>query len=186
MKNPFEKAFIESVVMEEIASVMMVEADEVSVDASIVEGLGADSLDYVEINANLEKRLGMSFPKKSVLEHAEEITGDNARFQDEGYLTAEGVSILENSLWGYTGLKVGQTQRDIYNATAVRNVINFCHRIFDFLPDACPECGGHSAVVSPKNKVVCESCSAPLRPLSGDDAAIARLGESLEATVEAC
>ena len=68
-------------VKEMLANQLNVEADKISKDSKIVEDLGADSLDMIEMLMALEEEFGLSIPD----DKAENLktVGDVANFIDE-------------------------------------------------------------------------------------------------------
>jgi len=171
MNNPFTQKEILVIVTAVLADVLGVEANEIAEGNAIANDLGADSLDFVEMNATLEKRLNLSLAKKGALEHANKMSGQPDLFySNKSGLTSDGVALLEGSLSHYTQLKDGMKMYDIFNLSTVQNVANFCHAIFNYLPTVCPECGHAEARLSVTGKAVCSACSAVLRPLHGDEA----------------
>lgn len=171
MKNPFTPSEIQIAVTSVLSGVLGIKQDEIDGNSAIVDDLGADSLDFVELNSSLEKKLNLSLPKKGTLYQAGKINGQPEQFYDNKRgLTEDGLALLENSLSKYKQLAVGMTMHDIFNATTVNNLANLCHGLLNFLPAVCPECGHGEAKVSAAGKVVCAACSVALRPLHGDDA----------------
>jgi acyl carrier protein len=171
VKNPFTIDEMKIIVVNVLAQVLGLSSDEIDENHALVDDLDVDSLDFVEINATLEKLLNISFDKKGVLEHAGKISGRPDLFYSaKGGLTDEGVNLLKNSLSKFTQLRPGMTTHDVFNKTTVLNLANFCHGLFDHLPETCPQCSGEEAVRQPAGKVVCANCNAPLLPLSGEAA----------------
>jgi acyl carrier protein len=180
MNNPYTAADMHTIVNGVLAGVLGVDKADIRVDSAIVDDFGADSLDFVEFNTTLEKKLNMSMPKKGPLSQAGKATGTPELFYSgRTGLTPEGVDLLKNSLSQYTQLKTGMTVHDVFNQTTVGNISSLCLNLFNHLPDACPECGHGEAVVSAAGKVVCGSCSASLRPLQGDEADERHIGQYL-------
>lgn len=170
MKNPFPKDRLLAVVKDTLSRVLGIPPEEIDAQSELVGDLGAESLDFVELNALLERGLNFTLPTRSVLDHAGRATGHPEHFHGPRTgLTAAGVDLLAASPYGYRGLVEGASMYDIFNASTVQNLANVCHAIFDHLPDSCPDCGGHEAQASPTAKVACSACGALLKPLRGDD-----------------
>ena len=171
MKNPYIQNEVLAVVTNILAGILGVEQDEITAESKIVDDLGADSLDYIELNTNLEKQLNLSLPKKGTLVQADKISATPELFySNKSGLTDKGLALLENSLSGYKQLAVGMTLYDIFNLTTVNNLANLCHGLFNHLPETCPECGHNAAKISAARKVICERCSVALRPVEGNEA----------------
>ncbi len=182
MVNPYTPESIEIVVrgiLEEVLGQGGIDRD-----AAIVDDLGADSLDFVELNTAVEKRLGITLPKRSALEHGKRLVGGTEQFYGlRTGLTADGVYLLANSFFRYQGLKPGMSGPAIFNQTTLGNMVNLVHALFEFLPETCPDCGHGEAKVAPTGKVICGACSAVLRPMEGDEAHALHLGTLLNTPV---
>jgi acyl carrier protein len=183
MNNPLELEQVTLSVREILAQLLVLDLDEIAADNSIVEDLGADSLDIVDLSFQLGRQYGCSLPKVSVLDHTVAVCGDASEFLDAGRLTETGVDLLERSLSAYAPgqLKAGMQPADVFAATTVRNWARQCHSLFDHLPDNCPQCGAQEARVNDRQQVVCTGCSARLVPLDGDSVS-RRLVEQFIAT----
>ncbi len=170
MNNPFPKDRLFAIVKETLSRVLGLPPDEIDAQSELVGDLGAESLDFVELNALLERGLNFTLPTRSVLDHAGRATGHPERFHGARTgLTAAGVALLAASPYRYRGLAEGATMYDIFNTSTVENLANICHAIFDHLPGSCPDCGGHEAQAAPAGKVTCAACGTPLKPLRGDE-----------------
>lgn len=181
MNNPFAYSEILAIVTDVLANVLGISKDEITEDSAIANDLGADSLDFIDMNATLEKRLNLSLAKKGALEHAGKISGQPELFyNNKTGLTNEGVALLNRSLSQYTQVQAGMTVHDIFHVATVKNIASFCHGLFNYLPNACPECGHQEAKVSTAGKVVCGACSVTLRPSHGDEAEALNITRYLE------
>lgn len=172
MKNPMTHEYFLTEITQMLADVLGLEPDEIAPESEMVNDLGAESLDFVEFNANLEKRFNFALPKKGALLQAGKISGSPELFYSaKTGLTPDGVELLKHSLSHYTHLKAGVTISTIFNSTRVVNIASLCHSIFThYLPGSCPDCGHTHARLSPQGKLVCDQCSTPVRPLHGDEA----------------
>ncbi len=180
MQNPYSKSQILSTVKDTLARVLGIPVEEIQDDSSMVNDLGAESLDFVELNAILEKTLKLTLPAKSVLDHAAKISGQADRFYTpKGGLTEAGCSLLLHSPYRYRQLRPGMGEYEIFNASAVENVANICHEILEHLPASCPDCGHEQAAVSSAGRPICAACNAALRPAHGDEVLALRVSEYL-------
>lgn len=170
MNNPLELDAVLASTREILAQLLVLDVEDIDADNSVVEDLSADSLDIVDLSFQLGRLYGCTLPKISVLDHALAICGDLQAFVDHNGLTAAGKALLENSLSAYAPeqLSVGMKPADVFAATTVRNWAQQCRNIFNYLPDACPACGGSHALVK-NQQVVCSACSARLTAPDGDE-----------------
>lgn len=181
MSNPMTKDYLYSEIAQLLADVMGMEKEEIEADQELVNDLGAESLDFVEFNADLEKRFNITLPKKTSLQIAGKITGNPERFYSaENGLTADGVDLLKNSLSEYTHLKVGMTTFDIFSASRLENIVSLCFNLFEqHAPNQCSDCGATTFTLSPKGKLACESCHSIAKTISGTEAEEATLRKYL-------
>ncbi|WP_238066113.1 acyl carrier protein [Pseudomonas shirazica] len=170
MNNPLELDSVISSTQEILAQLLVLDRVDVAEHSSIVDDLGADSLDIVDLSFQLGRQYGCTLPKTSVLDHAVAVFGDATRFVEKGRITQDGVALLEQSLSAYAPgqLHAGMQPGDVFSATTVRNWAQQCHNVFNYLPETCPECGAVHAQLNERKQVVCSGCSARLTPLDGD------------------
>jgi len=170
MNRPFDRDRVVVIVRETLSRVLGVPVEEIEEHSRLVEDLGAESLDFVELNVTLEKTFGLALPAQGVLSHAGRAAGDAERFHHPRTgLTDEGAALLAASPYRYAGLRAGLSTYDIFNASTVANLANICHEILGHLPAACPDCGACAAVVGPSGRPACEACGATLKPQRGDE-----------------
>ncbi|PWB35346.1 acyl carrier protein [Pseudomonas sp. SDI] len=187
MNNPLELEQVVLSVRDILAQLLVLDADEISADSAIVEELGADSLDIVDLSFQLGRQYACSLPKTSVLDHTVAVCGDAEAFLQAGRLTDDGVELLQQSLSAYAPgqLKAGMQPADVFAATTVRNWALQCHNLFNHLPAQCPECAGEQARLNDRQQVVCVGCSARLTPLDGDSVSRALVEQFVAARVAA-
>lgn len=181
LKNPYSEAKMLTLVTEALADVLGCPLDELDPDASIGDDLGAESLDFVEMRYNLEKRLGIVLPQKSVLDHLARLASDEPAVAD-GRLTEFGAHALRESLFGYSAslAREGARLHEIMQGATLRNWARLCLGIVGGLPASCPDCGHVQATIAPSGKPACAGCGTILRPWTGDDAMSASTEEWLE------
>lgn len=116
-----------------VASVLECELDEVNLESKIVDELGADSLDVVDLSFSLGKKLAIKMPQKSVITHAEEIIGSLSELVEDGMLTALGAQILQQSPNAYTedDAYEGLSIMDVFTDTKVIHWVNLCDAILN-------------------------------------------------------
>ena len=171
MNNPLDLEHVVASTREILAQLLVMDANDIEENSSIVEDLGADSLDIVDLSFQLGRQYGCTLPKTSVLDHALTVCGDASEFLANGRITESGKRLLEQSLSAYTPdqLKAGMQPAQVFAATTVRNWANQCRNLFNYLPATCPDCNAHQAVLNERQQVVCGACSARLVPADGDE-----------------
>ncbi len=106
-----------------------VERDDLAMDKTLLDDLGADSLDLLDLVFNLEQAFGITIPRGEFERRARTILGD-APFEENGVITDAGVEALrigmpEAASRIHTGMRTHQlpmlfTVQSFYNMVAER------------------------------------------------------------------
>lgn len=84
-------------VREIIADVLVIDADEVSLNSRLITDLGAESIDFLDLVFQLEKEFKIKIPRGQLEKNARgELAEDE--FEKGGSLTAAGLDALKNYL----------------------------------------------------------------------------------------
>ncbi|MDF1678099.1 MAG: acyl carrier protein [Legionellaceae bacterium] len=81
-------------VREIIADVLVIEEDEVSLNARLIADLGAESIDFLDLVFQLEKEFSVKIPRGQLEKNARGDLSD-AEFEQGGVLTEKGVQALK-------------------------------------------------------------------------------------------
>lgn len=122
-----------STLMEIIAQILEFEMDELTLDASLIDDLNAESLDLVDISFSLGKKLGIRLPTKTALIMAEDIFPESIKLSERGRLTELGARFLQEGPNKYSSsvAKEGASVDQIIGSTTVENWYNLCQFIAD-------------------------------------------------------
>ena len=82
-------------VQETLVDALGVDDDEVTEEATLVDDLGAESIDFLDIVFRLEKNFGIKIPRGELF--PENLAAD-ASFVDDGKVTAEGIATLKEKM----------------------------------------------------------------------------------------
>ena len=82
-------------VQETLVDALGVDDDEVLEGATLVDDLGAESIDFLDIVFRLEKNFGIKIPRGELF--PENLAAD-ASFVDDGKVTAEGIATLKEKM----------------------------------------------------------------------------------------
>jgi len=97
--------------------------EEIQPEHSLVNDLGADSLDFVEIIYLIESNFGVVLKVNEIVSGTITINPDDL-FTD-GLLTEEGASLIQKSLPETRGrFRAGLTKKDIFSLLTVRDMVN--------------------------------------------------------------
>ena len=80
-----------------IADALGVDAEEVKLDVPLIEGLDAESIDFLDLVFRLERAFGVKIPRGQIVEHAR---GDlsETEFEQKGLVTEVGLKRLREFL----------------------------------------------------------------------------------------
>ncbi len=170
MNNPYQEYQIFDLIKETLVQVLGCNANDVTPDAALVNDLNADSLDFIEFRHILEKRLEITLPQKSVLDHLSNALGSSQHVYENGRITPLAATVLHQSFFHYDAQHVhaGMLPYEIMQVTTIRNWTACCYSLFNYLPDVCPHCQAIETTQSPLGKVICSHCCATIKPQTGD------------------
>jgi acyl carrier protein len=153
-----------------VVETLRLDEDTVQPESSCVADLGAESLDFLDINYQVEQIFGIKMARHFFLEHAEEIYGEGETIDDHGKVTERGLALLRLRYGSAAGLE-GATGLDIDGVPAlitVRAIADAVTDILSSLPDRCP-CGAAKYTSDDGTHVICGSCGEPARYDDGDE-----------------
>ena len=104
-----------------VAEALFLSTDEVQLDMSLMNDLGAESIDFLDILFRLEKEFGVNLPKNEIERRAKGTLADGA-FAVDGQLTKEALVSLETLMpeVNRNALRPGLHVRDIPSLFSVR------------------------------------------------------------------
>ncbi len=140
-------------------------------DSSFVNDLGAESLDFLDINYRVEQTFGIKTARHFFLEHVEELFGEGSAIDEEGRLTEKAIVLLksrypEDKLPDLSnGIGVDEVPQLITIGSMTEAILGS----LDTLPEACPACSAKAWKTEDGTHVVCGACGAPAKYVHGDD-----------------
>ena len=167
MQNPPTLSALESRVREIFVETLRPD-EEVRTDRSLIEDLGFDSLDIIELSFALEEGFGFEFSSRNAIEELDRRVGDN-RILAEGCLTALGRSIVIERMPELAAVSLPEELRPAA-LPAHFTLQTFTRILYDFYlhaPDVCPET--LETTVVDDFLIVSETSRQPVHVPSGDD-----------------
>lgn len=153
-----------------IGESLRIDPASIAADSSLIQDLGAESLDFLDINYRLEQAFGIRMARHFVLEHVEELFGEGAAIDDQGHLTERGAQLLKIRLVDHQDvLKAGM---ELDQATALITVESMSRGIMDVLnslPESCPHCGGARWKSDDGARIGCGACGKDAVFRNGDE-----------------
>ena len=116
-------------VVEAFCEALGLDDDEVERTSLVIDDLGAESLDFLDIAFRLERAFGIKIPRGQIQKAAEEQAGE--AFEVEGKLTASGAAALRDALPEAPADKVvaGFPVRDIPRLFTVQTFLNLVQKL---------------------------------------------------------
>ncbi len=153
-----------------VADSLRLDEADVRPENSCVLDLGAESLDFLDINYQIEQVFGIKMARSFFLEHAEELFGEGTTIDDGGRVTDRGAALLRLR-YGTTAIPAERNALDIDEVPALITVQAIADAVADILaslPDRCA-CGVADWVCDDGTHVVCRACDNPARYEDGDE-----------------
>jgi len=170
VREKIPKELILAKVKQSIVSALGIEEDEFTMDASLIDDLGAESLDFLDIAFRLEREFGIKIPKRNILERATEQYGEDL-FVKEGVLTKDGAALLRTAMpeADAARIKEGLTEEDVGSLFTPRTWVRLVETILQETPERCSNCGSDSITIQDQTKFICQDCKERVYPPPGEE-----------------
>jgi len=116
------------------AEALGLDDDEVELDSLVIEDLGAESLDFLDIAFRLEEAFGIKIPRGDIQRQAEEeATGSEEPFEVDGVLTEAGLAKLREAMPEIPAdrFRVGLNVREIPTLFTVETFLNLVVKLLE-------------------------------------------------------
>jgi acyl carrier protein len=154
------------------AIVETLRSDENSIkpESSLINDLGAESLDFLDINYRLEQAFGIKMARHFVLEHVEDMFGEGSAINEDGQLTEKAIELLKARLGeDLAGLKPGTDMDEVPNYITAQSIARGVMDVLDSLPEKCSNCGNSTWKSDDGVRIKCGSCGEGAAFTNGDD-----------------
>lgn len=152
-----------------IVEALGVEEEEVKPDASLIDDLGAESLDFLDIGFRLDKEFGIRSSRSSIFAKATQMFGEDV-VQKEGALTEIGAQLLKERMPEIepSKIKEGLSLAEIPRFFTVETMVRTTKELLSHIPSECPGCG--SASLLKEGAILkCNDCQKEIAVPSGDE-----------------
>jgi acyl carrier protein len=163
-----EQTVLEAV-QKNIAETLRIQVADVSPEKSLISDLGAESLDFLDMNYRMEQTFGIRTARHFVIEHMEELFGEGAAIDENGRLTEKAVQLLRLRLGDHENLRSGMELEEVPSLVTVRSVATAIMDILDTLPGQCTHCGRQEWKSDDGTHIHCRACGKAAVYASGDD-----------------
>ncbi len=110
-----------------IAGVMELDKDEIGLDSSLIDGLGMESVDFMDISARIEEEFNIEIAEGELWNFGK-IFADEG-IMKEGKVTAKGVKYLQERFpEDFQEVKPGTSLADIISLIKVKFIVNYLCR----------------------------------------------------------
>lgn len=129
---PVDRDEVFKVVQSCFADALGLDDDEVTLDSFVIDDLGAESLDFLDIAFRLEEAFEIKIPRGDIQEKAEAEAGDEP-FEVDGVLTPTGLARLREALPEVPDdqFREDLTVREIPTLFTVETFVNLVARLLE-------------------------------------------------------
>jgi len=169
MANPLiTRGTIEEEVRKALGATLRRDAGTIALDASIMNDLGATSIDFLDINFRLENAFGIQLATQLLLDHVEEEVGEGKAVDRDNRITAAAARMLSMNLGDLPGLQAGMYADEVASLVTPDVLVKSVEGITDHLPEKCTHCGEEAWKSEDGRQVVCGACGKPAQYPDGD------------------
>jgi acyl carrier protein len=170
MANPLiQRATIEDEVRAALATTLRHDAADIDLESSIVNDLGATSIDFLDINFRLESAFGIRLATQLLLDHVEEELGEGTAIDKDDKITPAAAALLAQHLGERPGLEAGIFAEEVPAFVTPMVLVKSVEGITAELPAACTHCGEAAWKSDDGKAVICGACSKPVEYPDGDE-----------------
>ncbi len=153
-----------------IVETLRVDEGSIKPESSLINDLGAESLDFLDVNYRLEQAFGIKLARHFVLEHVEEMFGEGSAIDEDGRLTAKAIELLKVRYGGNVfNLSAGMDMDEIPALVTAGSMSGGVMDVLASLPEKCPGCGNSAWKADNGVRIKCGSCSTDAVFKNGDD-----------------
>ena len=138
-------------------------------ESSLINDIGAESLDFLDINYRLEQAFGIKMARHFILEHMEEIFGEGSAIDENSQLTDKAIELLKVRFGDdLPDISAGVEIDEVQALITVQSIANGVMDILKSLPEKCA-CGNSTWKSDERTRIKCESCGEYAVFANGDD-----------------
>ncbi|MBI5633768.1 MAG: hypothetical protein HZA15_09855 [Nitrospirae bacterium] len=139
-------------------------------ESSLIKDLGAESLDFLDINYRLEQTFGIKMARHFILEHIEEMFGEGSAIDEDGKLTEKAVTLLTMRYGNiYGDLSGGMDMDTVPTLITAGSMTQGVLDLLDTLPETCSKCSSAAWKTDDGIRIKCSSCNEFATFTNGDD-----------------
>ncbi len=153
-----------------IAETLNIDKNSINAENSLIKDLGAESLDFLDVNYRLEQTFGIKMARHFILEHIEEMFGEGSAIDGNGRLTDKAIELLKIRMGNnIPELHADMDMDEVPTLVTVQSIAKGVMDILDSLPEKCPSCGNGGWKSENSVRIRCGSCGEYATFTNGDD-----------------
>ncbi len=162
-------AAILQTIKEIVAKVVLMEPDEIDDEASLVDDIGMESIDFLDVAFRLEETFGISLPRQGFTQRFVDKLGPDALSVD-GKISSQGVKLLRLGFPEVDPARIheGMREGEVFYLVSAKTYLNLVKRgleIAQWKPAQCDKCQGTDLSEVDKEKVEFPDGDFPLGPV---------------------
>jgi len=195
--NSYSDEEILAKVREITGDILATESNEISANSSLIDDLGMESIDFLDLAIRLEETFNVFVPRRPPLQRIAAVFGREKLVQ-EGKLTQLGVRLLRLALPEVDQGRISEDtlEEDIPSLMTPQTYVNVVKRGLELArwqPEECEKCGSKNFTPADKDKLefpdgnvppgpifLCNSCNNMIIAPSPDDELIKQLSKGLQ------
>lgn len=168
-------------IKEIIGKVVLMSPDEISDEASLVDDVGMESIDFLDVAFRLEETYGISLPRQDFIQRFVDKLGPGVLSRD-GKISPQGVKLLRLGFPEVDPGRIheGMKENEVFYLVSAKTYLNLVKRglaVAQWKPAQCDQCRGTDLSPADKEKLefpdgkfplgpvyVCASCSNMMLP----------------------
>lgn len=184
-------------VKEIITDILQIEPDGISANSSLIDDLGMESIDFLDLDIRLEETFNIFVPRRPPLQRMAAVFGREKLVQ-EGKITQLGAKLLKLAFPEADQSRIyeGMMERDAPSLITPQTYVNVVKRglaLARWRPEQCQRCGEKDFAPADKEKIefpdgnippgpvfLCNSCSQIIVAPSPDDELVNQLSKELQ------
>jgi acyl carrier protein len=171
MQNLISEDRVIAEIMKIAVETLRVPEGKATADSSFVRDLGAESLDFLDIDYRLEQAFGIKMARHFFLEHVEEMFGEGAAIDEDGRLTKNALTLLRTRYGeeNLPDLSNGLDMDQVPPLITIRSMADAVRSIMATLPERCPACNAGQWKTDDGTHILCGACGEAAPFTNGDD-----------------
>lgn len=167
-KNNYSEEEIVARVKEIAGEIVMMDSEEISNDSSVIDDLGMESIDFLDLVFRLEKQFGISLPRQDPVRRIMNKLGPE-RFINEGKFTGDGVKLLKILFPEQAAqMREGMEESELPSFITIQSYVDVVKRglkLHEWRPEKCDQCGAAEYEPQDKDNLEFPDGEYPLGPV---------------------